>query len=466
MRVMRLTHCKSEIFPLLFHQMIREFVMKETFEKQVINIAIPVALQSMLQSSFSMIDQIMVGQLGEKSIAAVEIAGKPGFIYSVVVGAVCTIAGIMISQYIGKKDRESEEKSICVNFLVMMLTGIAFFFISRMFPLQFIRLFTNDARVISEGSVYLGIIGWTFIPLGITNIFGAAIRCRGKSSWPLYVGFVSATLNTGLNYCLIFGNYGMPMLGVKGAAYASVVSQVAGAVLIIVMFFRLYGRIRYSVSLGKEKYWQYLSMLIPIVMNEFLWSVGQSINTFVYGHMSTDELAGMSLTGSLQGLTIGALSGIAQAAGILVGKRLGEGQYDQAYQESKKLCVYGFIGSILFSVTIMALKTPYVHLFNVSDDVRAIGLALLTAFAVLMPIKVLNMILGGGIIRSGGRTKYIMMIDMLGTWLIGVPIALVTGLVFKLPIVWVYFMLSQEEVVRFIISIFMFRSRKWMNTIK
>ena len=440
--------------------------MKETFEKQVINIAIPVALQSMLQSSFSMIDQIMVGQLGEKSIAAVEIAGKPGFIYSVVVGAVCTIAGIMISQYIGKKDRESEEKSICVNFLVMMLTGIAFFFISRMFPLQFIRLFPNDARVISEGSVYLGIIGWTFIPLGITNIFGAAIRCRGKSSWPLYVGFVSATLNTGLNYCLIFGNYGMPMLGVKGAAYASVISQVAGAVLIIVMFFRLYGRIRYSVSLGKEKYWQYLSMLIPIVINEFLWSVGQSINTFVYGHMSTDELAGMSLTGSLQGLTIGALSGIAQAAGILVGKRLGEGQYDQAYQESKKLCVYGFIGSILFSVTIMALKTPYVHLFNVSDDVRAIGLALLTAFAVLMPIKVLNMILGGGIIRSGGRTKYIMMIDMLGTWLIGVPIALVTGLVFKLPIVWVYFMLSQEEVVRFIISIFMFRSRKWMNTIE
>ena len=439
--------------------------MKETFEKQVINIAIPVALQSMLQSSFSMIDQIMVGQLGEKSIAAVEIAGKPGFIYSVVVGAVCTIAGIMISQYIGKKDRESEEKSICVNFLVM-LTGIAFFFISRMFPLQFIRLFTNDARVISEGSVYLGIIGWTFIPLGITNIFGAAIRCRGKSSWPLYVGFVSATLNTGLNYCLIFGNYGMPMLGVKGAAYASVISQVAGAVLIIVMFFRLYGRIRYSVSLGKENYWQYLSMLIPIVINEFLWSVGQSINTFVYGHMSTDELAGMSLTGSLQGLTIGALSGIAQAAGILVGKRLGEGQYDQAYQESKKLCVYGFIGSILFSVTIMALKTPYVHLFNVSDDVRAIGLALLTAFAVLMPIKVLNMILGGGIIRSGGRTKYIMMIDMLGTWLIGVPIALVTGLVFKFPIVWVYFMLSQEEVVRFIISIFMFRSRKWMNTIK
>ena len=128
--------------------------------------------------------------------------------------------------------------------------------------------------------------------------------------------------------------------------------------------------------------------------------------------------------------------------------------------------MYGFIGSIILSVTIIVLKAPYVHLFNVVDDVRTIGLALLTAFAVLMPIKVQNMILGGGIIRSGGRTKYIMMIDMLGTWLIGVPLALLTGLVFKLPIVWVYFILSQEELVRFIVSIFMFRSRKWMNTIE
>ena len=439
--------------------------MKETFEKQVISIAIPVALQSMLQSSFSMIDQIMVGQLGEKSIAAVEIAGKPGFIYSFVVGAIATIAGIMISQYIGKNDRESEEKSICVNFLVMMLTGMVFFFLSAVFSLQFTRMFTDDVNVINGGSAYLGIIGWTFIPLGISNICGVAIRCKGKSSWPLYAGFISAILNTGLNYCLIFGNFGMPMLGVRGAAYASVISQVAGAILIVVMFYALYGRISFSVSLGKERFWQYLAMLIPVVVNEFLWSVGQSINTFVYGHMSTDELAGMSLTGSVQGLTIGALSGIAQAAGILVGKRLGEGEYDKAYQESKKLCEYGFVGSIILSVTIIVIKAPYVHLFNVADNVRTIGSALLIAFTVLMPVKVQNMILGGGIIRSGGRTKYIMMIDMLGTWLIGVPMALLTGLVFKLPIVWVYFILSQEELVRFIISIFMFRSRKWMNTI-
>ena len=104
--------------------------MEERFETKVFNIAIPVALQSMLQSSFSMVDQIMVGQLGEKSIAAVEIAGKPGFIYAFVAGAIGAIAGIMISQYIGKNDQNAEEKSICVNAIVMLFVGAVFFLLA------------------------------------------------------------------------------------------------------------------------------------------------------------------------------------------------------------------------------------------------------------------------------------------------------------------------------------------------
>ena len=438
---------------------------EQDFSKEVFRIAIPVALQSMLQSSFSMIDQVMVGQLGERAIASVEIAGKPGFIYSFVIGAIGAIAGIMISQYIGKNDRPAEEKSVCINFLVMMLTGLIFLILAGGFSMPLMALFSEDAAVIQGGGSYLKIIGWAFLPLGISNILGVAIRCRGKSSWPLYVGLLSALVNTGLNYCLIFGHMGLPALGVNGAAYASVISQAAGAVLTIFLFLRLYKGIRFSIDLGRDGFLQYAAMLCPVVVNEFLWALGQSVNTYVYGHMGTDELAGMSLTGSVQGLTIGALSGLSQAAGILIGKRLGEREYDRAYEESKKLCRYGFIGAVIFSVLLFALRYPYAGIFRVSDEVRQIGAQILFAFAILMPIKVQNMILGGGIIRSGGRTKYVMMIDVFGTWLIGVPLALVCGLVWRLPIVWVYFILSQEELVRLIISVFMFRGRKWMNTI-
>lgn len=207
-------------------------------------------------------------------------------------------------------------------------------------------------------------------------------------------------------------------------------------------------------------------MLFPIVANELLWTLGQSVNTFIYGHMGTGELAGMSLTGPIQGLFIGALSGLSQAAGILIGRRLGKRDYESAYHDSKRLCVYGFIGSLVLSLVLILTRSSYINLYNVDEQVSHVGSQLLLAFAILAPIKVQNMILGGGIIRSGGRTKYIMIIDMMGTWLIGVPLGIFTGLVLKLPIVWVYFILSQEELFRFIVSIFMFRSRKWMNTIR
>ena len=377
------------------------------FLQDVLRISIPVALQSMLQSSFSMVDQIMVGQLGDKSVAAVEIAGKPSFIYAFVIGAISTITGIMISQYIGNKNREAEEKSICVNFLVMILTGLTFLSVFGLFRNPFVEMFTEEEQVIAEGSTYLGIISWTFIPLGICSILGTALRCRDKSTWPLYIGIFSALLNTGLNYCLIFGNFGAPRLGIAGAAYASVISQAAGALISILCFYRLYGRIRISLSLGKAGYSQYFMMLLPIVLNEFFWSVGQSVYTYVYGHMGTNELAGMSLTGAVQGLTMGALSGLSQAAGILIGKRLGCKEYDAAYEDSKKLCGLGVAGSLVFTLLLILIRNPYVQMFNVSGDVRGIGADILAAFAILMPVKVQNMILGGGIIRSGGKTKYV-----------------------------------------------------------
>ena len=193
--------------------------------------------------------------------------------------------------------------------------------------------------------------------------------------------------------------------------------------------------------------------------------MGQSVNTYVYGHMGTNELAGMSLTGAIQGLTIGALSGLAQAAGILIGKRLGRNEYDEAYSESIRICEFGFIGSVVLSLMIVLLRSSYVGVFQVSPSAKSIGEKILLVFAFLMPAKVLNMILGGGVIRSGGKTKYIMMIDILGTWFIGVPLAVFTGLFLKLSIVWVYLILSQEEMVRLLLTAYMFRSRKWMNTI-
>ena len=440
-------------------------MVEKRFLMEVMNISIPVALQSMLQSSFSMIDQVMVGQLGDQSVAAVEIASKPGFIYAFLISAISTITAIMTSQYIGKNNREAEEKTLCINLLVMFIVGSCFLLAFSIFRNSFISLFSNDHPVEQRGIEYLQVIVLTFIPLGICNILSVPLRCHNHSMWPLYIGIFTALVNTFFNFCLIFGHFGAPSLGVQGAAIASVISQMVGAFLTLVCIYKLYGRINISLRLDQKGYQQYFKMLLPIAFSECLWAVGQSVNTYVYGHMGTNELAGMSLTGAIQGLTIGALSGLAQAAGILIGKRLGRNEYDEAYSESIRICEFGFIGSVVLSLMIVLLRSSYVGVFQVSPSAKSIGEKILLVFAFLMPAKVLNMILGGGVIRSGGKTKYIMMIDILGTWFIGVPLAVFTGLFLKLSIVWVYLILSQEEMVRLLLTAYMFRSRKWMNTI-
>lgn len=439
--------------------------MKETFFNRSMKIAVPVALQAMLQSSFSIIDQVMVGQLGKTSIAAVELGGKPGFVFTFVSGAVATVTGIMVSQYMGKEEEDKVNSSMSVNMCVMLIIALITTLLCLFIPNELAAIFTTDNEVTGVAAGYIRVISLVYPLAGIASILAVQIRCKDHSEYPLYISAAAAIINTVLNYLLIFGHFGFPTLGVQGAAIASVISQTVN-LLLMIYFYNKIATLKFSLKLSKSEVWQYIVMLSPIVINEFMWTVGQNINTYIYGHMGTDELAGMSLTGPVQGLFIGALSGLSQAAGILIGKRLGEKEYDAAYSESKKLCMYGFIGSVVLSVVLILTANLYTGFYNVDSNVRTIGNALLVTFAVLAPIKVANMILGGGIIRSGGRTKYIMIIDLMGTWLVGVPLGLYTGLVLHLPIVWVYFILSQEELFRLVISIFMFRSKKWMNTIE
>lgn len=211
---------------------------------------------------------------------------------------------------------------------------------------------------------------------------------------------------------------------------------------------------------------QYLGILAPILVCEFMWSLGENVYAAIYGNIGTDACAAMTMTGPIQGLMIGALSGLAQAAGILIGKSLGNEEYDKAYKDSKRLMWYGLAGSLVLPVALVLLGQFYVRIYNVEPQVRTMAYQLLVVFAIVSPVKVQNMILGGGIIRSGGKTQYVMWVDLIGTWIFGVPLGLLSAFVFDLPITYVYFILSMEEVVRLLISVVIFRKKRWMRTLE
>ena len=201
---------------------------------------------------------------------------------------------------------------------------------------------------------------------------------------------------------------------------------------------------------------------MPLLVCEFFWSLGENVYASIYGHVGTKAFAAMTLTNPLQALVIGALSGVAQAAGVMIGKRLGADNTKSAYQDAKKLMYTGLLCSILLSVMVVVFNKYYVLIFPVEEEVRQMTRHLLIAYALVAPVKVQNMILGG-ILRSGGRTTYVMVIDLIGTWIFGVPLGLLAAFVFQLPIAAVYFVLSMEECIRVMISLVIFKKKKWMH---
>lgn len=442
---------------------------ESVFLKQVCVVAIPVALQCMLQASFSIVDQIMIGQLGSVNIAAIGLAGKFSSIFSVVVSAVGAVTGIMVSQFIGSGQTKESEKSLTLNLLIGFAIAVLFSLLCLLIPNQIMRMYIRDAATIDVSVNYLKIISITFIPIAGTTMISTMLRCMERAGIPLFTTFIAAIFNTVLNYLLIFGKIGLPKMGVTGAAIATVISCIVNFMLtlsgLIYIYYTKKMKFHFSVHLKTMNAKQYGFILFPILINEFLWSMGENIYAAIYGHLGTDQCAAMTLTNPVQGLTIGALSGLAQAAGILIGKKLGNKDMKQAYHEANKLIQYGLTGSVILSMILVIVKPFYVTLFQVPDDVKYVAEQLLFVFAIISPVKVLNMILGGGILRSGGKTKIIMWIDIIGTWGFGVPLGYISAFVFELPIAYVYFILSLEEVIRLIISFVVFRKKMWMQSL-
>lgn len=454
---------------------------KETFRKTVLKIAMPVTLQSLLQSSFSVIDQVMIGQLGSSSIAGIGLGGKFASLYSVVLAAIAQAAGIMISQYIGKKDDKSVSRSFYINLILSIGLAVIFMALCILFPDTIMALYTKDEATKALAVKYIRILAVSFLPLAVSSIITTMLRCMEAAALPLYASIFALVLNTGLNYLLIFGKWIFPKMGVEGAALASAASQIISCVMILIFFIVYKSKQNLILHIewhtkenpaGKEAVTygeyrkQYGKILCPLLICEFLWSLGENVYTAIYGNIGTDACAAMTMTIPIQTIVIGALNGLSQASGILIGKSLGAGKYEQAYMESKKLMKYGFAASVILSLLLAVLNPFYVKIFNVEPVVQTIAKKLLIAIAIIAPVKVLNMILGGGIIRSGGKTKYAMWIDITGTWGFGVPLGFLAAFVWKLPIEYVYFLLSLEEAIRLVISFIVFWKKTWMESIE
>ena len=344
--------------------------------------------------------------------------------------------------------------------------------------------YSEDEATILAAAQYLWILAFGFIPMVVSLFLSTLLRSTGLAKLPMYGSVLSIVINVVLDYLMIFGKAGFPVMGIAGAAWATTIARIIEALWLVgcLIFALKSGKWNWGITaqtvqeedtkeeIAKENeqksFGQILiPILLPILLCEFLWSLGENIYAVIYGRMGTEDCAAMTLINPIQSLVIGALSGISAAAGIIIGKLLGEGSYEEAYARSKSLMKYGLIGSAALSALVLLGAQYYVQIFQVEEQVKTLTVYILVAYALISPVKVQNMILGGGILRSGGQTKYVLMVDTIGTWCFGIPLGLLAAFVLHLPIYQVYFILSLEECIRLGISWVIFRRRKWMKNI-
>ncbi len=437
--------------------------------REMMEIGLPVTLQCIFQASYGLVDQLMVGRLGTVSIAGSGLGAKFSGLAMVTVSSVAAVASILVAQYHGAGEEEGKSRSFFYCLYIGLLVMLLFLLPSVLVPEKIMGIYSTDLETVALAGKYLRIVGASFLPMTVTLMVSAYLRSSGRSKPPMYAGLLSMGVNIFLNYIFIFGKIGMPVMGLMGAGYGTLAARsVECAVLVAVMVYYKRRRVVYLVlpgSLDMGFLGKISVIVLPILLNEFSWSIGENIYAAVYGRMGTAALAATVLLNPLMGMFIGMFQGVSSAAGVMVGKRLGRNEREEARKVSKYLMKVGFAGSVAVAALLFVLAGQYVRLFDIEPEVAGFAQYLVYALALVIFAKILNMILAGGILRSGGNTKYTFAIDCIGTWVFGVPLAYLGAFVWRLPVYWVYFILSQEEVVRLLIAGCVFGREGWMQNL-
>lgn len=438
------------------------------FMKKVAFIAIPITIQSVIQSSLGMIDQLMVGQLGENAINAIGFGNKLSFIFLLALAGITSATSIYVSQYWGGKDKEKIGNILGITLFFASIIAVITIILSVIFPEFIMGIFIKDKQVIDLGAEYMRIISIGLIPVVIVNAYAAVLRSCEDAKTPMITGFICVIMNTALNYLLIFGIGKMGGMGVKGASIATTISRMLECFLILYLFYRknlLQLKILDYFKFNKKLVLLFVASMMPLLINEALWAIGDTVFSAIYGRIGGAQTAGMILTFPIQGLSIGMMSGIGAASGIVLGNLLGEGENDLAFSYGEKFIKLGITLSVIVGIIVVLCGRYYINLMNVSVEAKEYALKIINVFGIILWIKVTNMIIGGGILRSGGNTKIVLILEIIGMWCIGVPTGVAVYLFTNLSIQWVYFFISIEEFFRMAVGLKIFFNKSWMSNI-
>lgn len=455
--------------------MFKLFRREPGFYPRLISLALPILLQNLITNSLGLVDTFMVGTMGEGPLAGVTLANIPVFVVQLMMFGIQSGSSVLISQYRGKGDMGAINRVMGIGMYAAGAIGLTFALIMGFLPTQFMGLFGTDAAVVATAARYARIVGWSYFFDSFVQVYIGVHRAMGNPSRGLVILGASMASNTFLNWMFIFGNLGAPRLAEQGAALATLLARVLSC-SIAVGWAVLDKQFKLSPALlfrpGGEMTRRFIRFSTPVMCNETFWGLGTSLFPTIMGHMegSQEILAAYAIAGNITNLCTVGVFAISGTAAILIGQEIGSGRADRVYSLGALLNALAFLfglgAGLLFLGLLHWFVIPVLYpLFGLSSAAGDICTMMLTVVFTMMPLRSFECTNIVGVLRGGGDVHMATLIDLTPLWVVALPLAVLSGLVFKAGIFWVYLSMMSENLVKGILGIRRFLSGKWINDV-
>ncbi len=446
----------------------------KSFWKTAVKLSIPVALQNLLTSSFTLADTLLVSSLGTVALSSVGMMGQWAWLMNMILVGFCSATTVFISQFWGIRDIKKIRRISGISIIFALGASVLFTAVSLAIPSGVVRIFNSDKNVIASGAQYLKIVAFSFIPVALTNILAAILRAVENVKLPMYVSAVTTVLNIFLDYSMIFGKFGFPALGISGAALATVISAWLGVLLIIVVSFIkkniLIGSFRSFFSFSKQELTAYAAKAWPVVLNESMWGAGTFVYNIIFGNMGYEYFSALTILRSFENIAFVIFIGLCSAASVMIGKSIGQGKIEKGLLDSKRFMVLVPALAVIVAVLIVIFREQLIGIFNMGNYISITTLdtamTIMAIYAVAFPLRMMPYLEIVSVFRSGGDTVTGAKYELFCLWVLSVPATIIAVYLFKVPFAVAFaVMYVFEDIPKNIVCMRYYLTKKWIKPV-
>ncbi len=427
-------------------------------------------MQNIISFGISMMDTIMVGSLGDAALSATNLGGQPYFVFMVFNFGLASGGSVLISQYWGKGNVDAVRRVFGISMRCITVVALVFTTICALFPEFILSLFSSEREVITLGASYLRVVAFSYFFNGFASCYLMSLRAVENVKLSTFVYLVSFFVNVIFNYLLIFGKFGFPQLGVEGAAWGTLIARISE--FIITLSYMLFAekkvrfRLRELFKGEPELRPDYLRHSLPVVGNELIWSLATVSQAAIIGQIGSTFVAANSIACVVQQLAMVFMFGVGNGSAVVVGKAIGEGKTEYVRDKIGKTLLLLSLGvGVLASGIILLLRNPAVLLYNVTDETRSLAVQIMGIMAIVVIPDAVSLTSITGVLRGSGDTRTAFFIDAGGSWLVAVPLGILAGFVWKLPIIWVFVCLRADIVIKAVFCIIRVLGGKYVRNV-